>query len=151
MRQPIRNAITDPFLGKNTVHTEYQNGTDISRQPGSGILKTSDRATNQGCESPWYGAGCGDTEMTSSQRNDLNTKTMLLSSSSPQPADNGAKSHSSHGIMSSRNSSGMESSQSSGEVEYMWDDLKSRSNIQSATRKSKRDPRLTNDSERLVS
>ncbi|KAL8147512.1 hypothetical protein AgCh_005001 [Apium graveolens] len=149
MQQPIKNATTDPFLGKNTVHTEYQNGTDISRQPGSGILKTGYRATNQGCESPWYGADCGDKETTFNQRNDFNTKTMLLSSSSPQPANNDAKSHSSHGIMSSLNSSGMESSLSSGEVEYMWDDVKSRSNVQSATCKSKRDPRLTSDSERL--
>ncbi|KAK1397267.1 Polyadenylation and cleavage factor like [Heracleum sosnowskyi] len=149
MQRSIRNAITDPVQGKNTVHTEYQNGTDISRQSGSGILKTGDRATNQGYEGPWYGAGSADIETTSSQRNDFNTKGMLLSSSSPQPANNEAKSHSSYGIMRSRNSSGLESSQSSGEVEYMWDDLKSRSNIQSATRKSKRDPRLTNDSERL--
>lgn len=162
MQQPIRNAITDPVQGKNTVHTGYQNGIELSRQPGFGILKTGDRATNEGYDSPWYGAGSDDTETPSSQRNNFKTKSMLLSSSSlqpakamllssssPQPVNNDAKSHSSHGIMSSRNSSGLESWQSSGEVEYMWDDLNSRSNIQSATRKSKRDPRLTNDSERL--
>lgn len=149
LQRPIRNAITDPVQGKNTAHTEYQNGTEFSRQPGSGILKTGDRATNQGYVSPWYGAGSGDAETRSSQRNDFSIKATLLNSASPQPVNNDAKSHSVHGIMSSQNSSGMESLQSSGEVEYMWDDLNSRSNIQSATRKSKRDPRLTNDSERL--
>lgn len=151
MQQPTRNAITDPVQGKNTAHTEYQNGTELSRQPGSGILKTSDGAPDQGYESPWYGAGSGETETGSGQRNNFNTKAMLISTLSPRPSKNDAKSHPIHGIMSSRNSSGMESWHSSEEVEYVWDDLNSRSIIHNATRKSKRDPRLTNDSERLVS
>lgn len=151
MQQPIRYAITVPVQGKNTAHTEYQDGIDLSRQPGSGILKTSDEDTDQGDESPWYGAGSGDTETRSRQRNNFNTKAKLLSSSSPRPANNDAKSHPIHGIMSSRESSGMESWHSSKKVEYVWDDLNSRSNIQNATRKSKRDPQLTNDSEKLVS
>lgn len=146
-----RDAVTGSVQEKGSAYGEYEYGTELSRQSGSGIGKTSDRVTEQGIDKAWYGAG-SITETISSQRNGFDIKLGLPHYSAHRSANSDAMSHPTHSLVTSRNSRGMDRSwKNSEEEEYMWDDLNSGSTIHGASRKSKRDPRLTDESERLVS
>lgn len=152
IQRPPRDAVTEPVQEKSSAFGEYEYATELSRQSGSGIRKTNDRVTEQGFDKTWYGAGSGITETVSSQRNNFDIKLGSPNYSAPRSADNDAKSRLTDSLLSSKSSSGIDRSwKNSEEEEYMWDDVNSKSTIHGAKRKSQRDPRLTDDYERLVS
>ncbi|KAL8094841.1 hypothetical protein AgCh_036378 [Apium graveolens] len=150
IQHPPKDVGTGSFQQNSLEFGAYDYNTELARHSASGIKKTSDRISEQVVDRSWYGSGSSIAETTSSRINSSNVKlgnTNYLGSESASRDPNLQKARN---LVSGRSSIEIDRSwKNSEEEEYTWDDVNSRSTSYGVNRKSKRDPRLMDDSERL--
>lgn len=150
IQHPPKDAGTGSFQQNSSEFGAYDFNTELARHSPSGIRKTSDRVTEQVLDRAWYESGSSIAETTSSRINSSDIKLGRTNYLASESANSDPNLQNAHNIVSGRSSIGMDRSwKNSEEEEYTWDDVNSRSTNYGVNRKSKRDPRLMDDSERL--
>lgn len=151
IQHPPKDVGTGSFQQNNLEFGAYDYNTELARHSAPGIKKTSDRSSEQVLDRSWYGSGSSIAETTSSRINSSNVKLGNTNYLGSEPANRDPKLQNAHKLVSGRSSIEIDRSwKNSEEEEYTWDDVNSRSTSYGVNRKSKRDPRLMDDSERLV-
>lgn len=151
IKHPPKDAGTGSFQQNSLEFDAYDFNTELARQSASGIRKSSDRVTEQVLDRAWYGSGNSIADTTSSRINNSDVKLGQTNYVASESANRDPNLQNAHNLVSGRSSIGMDRSwKNSEEEEYTWDDVNSRSTSYGVSRKSKRDPRLMDDSERLV-
>lgn len=151
IQHPPKDVGTGSFQQNSSEFGAYDYNTELARHSTSGIKKTSDRISEQVLDRSWYGSGSSISETTSSRINSSNVKLGNTNYRGSEPANRDPNLQNAHKLVSGRSNIEIDRSwKNSEEEEYTWDDVNSRSTSYGVSRKSKRDPRLMDDSERLV-
>lgn len=150
IQNPPKDVGTGSFQQNSLEFGAYDYNTEPARHSASGIKKPSDRISEQVLDRSWYGSGSSTAETTSGRINSSNVKLGNTNYLGSEPANRDPNLQNAHNLVSGRSSIEIDRSwKNSEEEEYTWDDVNSRSTSYGVNRKSKRDPRLMDDSERL--
>ncbi|XP_017258098.1 uncharacterized protein LOC108227463 [Daucus carota subsp. sativus] len=149
IQHPPKDAGTGSFQQNSLEFGAYDINSELARHSASGIKKTSDRATEQVLDRAWYGSGSSIADTTSSRMNSSDVKGGRTSYLTSESANRDLNLQNAQNLVSGRSSIGIDSWKNSEEEEYTWDDVNSRPTSYGVNRKSKRDPRLMDESERL--
>ncbi|KAK1389595.1 polyadenylation and cleavage factor-like [Heracleum sosnowskyi] len=150
MQNPPKDVGTGSFQQNSLEIGAYDYNTELARHSASGVKKTSDRISEQVLDRSWYGSGSNIPETTSSRISSSNVKLGNTNYLGCEPANRDPNLQNAHSLVSGRSSIEIDRSwKNSEEEEYTWDDVNSRSTSYGVNRKSKRDPRLMDDSERM--
>lgn len=150
IQHPPKDVGTGSFQQNSLEFGAYDYNTELARHSASGIKKPSDRVSEQVLDRAWYGSGNSIAETTSSRVNSSNVKLGNTNYLGSEPANRDPNLQNAHNLVSGRSSIEIDRSwKNSEEEEYTWDDVNSRTASYGVNRKSKRDPRLMDDSERL--
>lgn len=156
MQRSYGDAVSERIHEKNisVEYGDYDYSSDLSRNSGLGVGRTSGRATEHGQEKSWFGGGSNVAEPISGQKNGFSSKHGFPNYSAPKPANADTHLQAGQSIVS-RSSSGISNSwKNSEEEEFMWDEMNSRLSNRGAsciTSNTKKDHWISDDSEKSVS
>lgn len=120
-RDAYNDSVPEKGIGTSYGGNEY--GSDLSRNSGLGIGRTSGRVPELVHDKDWYKTGNGAAEMMSGQRNGFSLKRGLSNHEAPKSTNLDEHNQPSQSLTSIKSGVLSSSWKNSEEEEYMWDEM----------------------------